>query len=127
MVVAGGTVEERDAGRSPGEQRELPSFGLVLTLVLVPLLLILLNTVAGVTLEEGSGGYNLLTFLGNPFIALLLTVLLAFYFLGSLRGYSRDDVQSVATAALEPAGIIILITGAGGDFKQVLVDSGVGE
>ena len=130
-VAAGG-----GGGAGPGdaveaqpepEQRELPGFGLVLTLVLVPLFLILLNTVAGVTLTEDTAPYNFLTFIGNPFIALLITVLLAFYFLGKLQGYSREDVQEIATKALEPAGIIILITGAGGVFKQVLVDSGVGE
>ncbi|MGB6409537.1 MAG: DUF401 family protein, partial [Planococcus donghaensis] len=42
------------------------------------------------------------------------------------RGYSRQEVQDIATKALEPAGIIILVTGAGGVFKQVLIDSGVG-
>lgn len=43
------------------------------------------------------------------------------------RGYSRQEVQDIATKALEPAGIIILVTGAGGVFKQILIDSGVGE
>jgi Gnt-I system low-affinity gluconate transporter len=122
----GGSGDSSDTDE-PTPRRELPSFGMVLVLTLVPLLLILLNTVASVTLEEDTAGYNFLTFIGHPFTALLITVLLSFYFLGSLRGYSREDIQEVATAALEPAGLIILITGAGGVFKQVLIDSGVGE
>ena len=127
-VGSGGGRDAGDAGTEDATpQRDLPGFGLVLTLTLVPLFLILLNTVASVTLDEGTAAYNFLTFIGHPFIALLLTVLLSFYFLGKLRGYSRNDVQEIATAALEPAGLIILITGAGGVFKQVLVDSGVGE
>jgi len=122
----GGSGDPSDTDE-PTPSRELPSFSMVLVLTLVPLFLILLNTVASVTLDEDTAGYNFLTFIGHPFIALLITVLLSFYFLGSLRGYSREDIQEVATAALEPAGLIILITGAGGVFKQVLIDSGVGE
>ena len=125
---AGGGSDDVSGGDDAATpQRELPSFSMVLALTLIPLFLILLNTVASVTLDEDTASYNFLTFIGHPFIALLITVLLSFYFLGSLRGYSRDDIQEVATAALEPAGLIILITGAGGVFKQVLIDSGVGE
>jgi hypothetical protein len=50
----------------------------------------------------------------------------AFYLLGIRRGMSRDEVMSVCNSAIQPAGVIILVTGAGGVFKQVLVDSGVG-
>ncbi|PTX63363.1 Gnt-I system low-affinity gluconate transporter [Melghirimyces profundicolus] len=107
--------------------RELPSFSLILTLILLPLVLILGNTLSGVMLPEGNSVRNILTFIGHPFAALLLVTLLSFFTLGRLRGYTKEDVQSIATKALEPAGIIILITGAGGVFKQVLIDSGVGE
>jgi H+/gluconate symporter-like permease len=65
-------------------------------------------------------------FVGHPMIALLMTTGLCFTLLGTRRGYTRDEVQELATKALEPAGIIILITGAGGVLKQVLIDSGVG-
>lgn len=107
--------------------KELPSFRLIITLILLPLVLILGNTLSGVLLPEGNLIRDVLTFIGHPFSALLLVTLLAFYTLGRLRGYTKEDVQSIATKALEPAGIIILITGAGGVFKQVLIDSGVGE
>lgn len=65
-------------------------------------------------------------FLGHPFIALLLATLLAMYLLGIRRGYSPDQLLKVANRSLAPAGLIILVTGAGGVFKQILVDSGVG-
>ena len=58
---------------------------------------------------------------------LLAATLLAFTLLGTRRGISRDKVNEIATAALAPAGLIILVTGAGGVFKQVLVDSGAGK
>ncbi|MGF3104262.1 GntP family permease [Rossellomorea aquimaris] len=107
--------------------KELPSFAMIASLISIPLVLILLNTLSGVLLDEGNTIRSILTFLGHPFVALTIATLLTFTLLGTRRGYSRQDVQDIATKALEPAGIIILVTGAGGVFKQVLIDSGVGE
>lgn len=107
--------------------KELPSFGMIASIIFIPLVLILLNTVSGAVLEEGNAIRTFLTFLGHPFVALTIATLLAFYLLGTKRGYTRQEVQDIATKSLEPAGIIILVTGAGGVFKQVLIDSGVGE
>ena len=107
--------------------KELPSFKMILSLILIPLVLILANTLSAVLLDEGNAVRDFLTFLGHPFVALTIATLLTFVFLGTRRGYSRDEVQDIATKALEPAGIIILVTGAGGVFKQVLIDSGVGD
>lgn len=109
------------------ENRDLPSFKLILSIILLPLALIVVNTVSGVILPEDSSILAALTFLGHPFVALTLATLLAFTLLGTRRGMKREQVMEVATKALEPAGIIILVTGAGGVFKQVLIDSGVGE
>jgi Gnt-I system low-affinity gluconate transporter len=75
---------------------------------------------------EPSKGVEILQFLGHPFIALLLATLAASYFLGTRRGYSSKRLLEMANRALGPAGLIILVTGAGGVFKQVLVDSGAG-
>lgn len=106
---------------------KLPAFkGVVLTLLL-PLALILGNTSAEMLLAEGNPLRDTLMFIGNPIIALLLTTLLTFWVFGHNRGYSADQLQKIATKALEPAGIIILITGAGGVFGKVLVESGVGK
>lgn len=106
---------------------KLPAFkGVVLTLLL-PLALILGNTSAEMLLAEGNPLRDILMFIGNPIIALLLTTLLTFWVFGHNRGYTADQLQKIATKALEPAGIIILITGAGGVFGKVLVESGVGK
>lgn len=109
------------------EDRELPSFLTVAGIIMVPLVLILVNTVASVLLPKGDPISAALGFLGHPFVALLIATLMAFTLLGTRRGLSRDEVQNIATKALEPAGIIILVTGAGGVFKQILIDSGVGK
>jgi Gnt-I system low-affinity gluconate transporter len=89
--------------------------------------LILVNTLSTVVYEEGHIVREITTFVGHPFVALTIATLLTFFFLGTKRGYSKQEIQDIATKALEPAGIIILVTGAGGVFKQVLIDSGVGE
>jgi Gnt-I system low-affinity gluconate transporter len=68
-----------------------------------------------------------LVFIGHPYAALLIATLLAMFVLGSRRGYGREEIQDIVNKSLEPAGIIILVTGAGGVFKQVLIDSGVGQ
>lgn len=106
--------------------KEPPSFGVIISIIAIPLVLILLNTIAGVVLPEGSFARNALVFLGHPFTALLIAALLAFYFLGIRHGYSRSQVQDIATRSLEPVGLIILVTGAGGVLGRVLVESGIG-
>ncbi|MFC3885453.1 gluconate:H+ symporter [Bacillus songklensis] len=109
------------------DDQELPGFGLIAAIILVPLILILLHTISKVLLPEENIVRAVLTFLGHPFVALLISTLLVFYLLGVKRGYSKQEVQVIASKALEPAGMIILVTGAGGVFKQVLIDSGVGK
>ena len=104
-----------------------PGFGLILSIVLLPLALIVLNTVSGFLFGDDSPLVGWLGFLGHPFVALSLATLMAFTLLGTRRGMTREQVMEVATKALEPAGIIILVTGAGGVFKQMLIDSGVGD
>ncbi|MCL2104389.1 MAG: GntP family permease [Kiritimatiellaeota bacterium] len=113
----------------PAETRQLPSFRLVFGILLLPLALILVNTVTGAWLtgEEYATVRRICAFIGHPFFALLAATLLAFTALGTCRGLSREKVNEIATSALAPAGLIILVTGAGGVFKEVLVDSGAGK
>ncbi|WP_208591095.1 GntP family permease [Gracilibacillus suaedae] len=109
------------------DDRELPSFSLIASIILTPLVLILCNTFSDFFLEEGNMAREIFTFLGHPFVALTIATILTFIFLGTKRGLSRQEVQDIATKGLEPAGIIILVTGAGGVFKEVLIQSGVGD
>lgn len=107
--------------------KELPSFGMVVTIILIPLVMILLNTGLGVILPEGNPVRSWMSFIGHPFTALTIATLLSFYFLGTLRGYSLNDIQRITTKSFEPVGLIILVTGAGGVFGKVLVTTGVGK
>lgn len=110
--------------------KNLPSFWQVVSIIAVPLLLIVANTVSGVWAKKAGIADNfwieLIGFLGHPFIALLIATFLAIYFMGIKRGFTKETVLTLSTKALAPAGLIILVTGAGGVFKQLLMDSGIG-
>lgn len=118
-------LDEEEFDESSGKTR--PTFGLTLSIILVPLVLILTNTVSGVVLPEESAAARAIALVGDPITALIVAVLLAFYVLGVRHGYSLDEVQNIATKALEPVGLIILVTGAGGVLGAVLQESGIGE
>jgi Gnt-I system low-affinity gluconate transporter len=109
------------------KKTDLPSFMLIFSIILIPLVLILLNTLSGVLLPESSIFCKIFVFVGHPFVALIIAVLLSFTLLGTRRGLTREQIQDLATKALEPVGVIILVTGAGGVFKMMLIDSGAGD
>ena len=108
------------------EGRKTPSFLMVVSLIALPLALILMNTAGKIILEEGSMLLEWVSFVGHPFTALTAALLLAFYFLGVRLGFSADEVQRIATRSMEPVGMIILLTGAGGVFAHILVETGIG-
>jgi Gnt-I system low-affinity gluconate transporter len=112
------------------EDESLPPFWLLISIISVPLVLILGNTLTAALLEQGTiqPGFlpSSLMFIGHPFIALIIAVLIALYWLGTRRGSTKEQLSKISMEAMKPAGVIILITGAGGVFKEVLVDSGVG-
>ena len=112
------------------QNENLPSFWLIIILIGIPLILIVINTLTGVMVKNmiitKSMITDILIFLGHPFIALTIATLLTIYLLGIKRKMSQQKILDLSTKALGPAGIIILITGAGGVLKQILVDSGIG-
>ncbi len=112
------------------ETQELPSFRTIILIIVLPLLLIVASSVAEVLFNKGilqnKSVYQTIGLLGHPFTALIISTLLAMYVLGVKRGFSKDRIMKLSNKALGPAGLIILVTGAGGVFKQILIDSGVG-
>lgn len=122
-------TEEQELVKA-SEQKDLPSFGMVVFLIALPLFLILASTITDLAVSSGwvqeQLWVEIVLFIGHPFLALLIATLAAMYFLGVKRKYSGKQLMQVANKALGPAGLIILVTGAGGVFKQILVDSGVG-
>ncbi|WP_416728732.1 GntP family permease [Fictibacillus sp. JL2B1089] len=106
--------------------KELPSPAMSFFIILLPVILMILASLAPyVQLSEGSMKFFAL--IGNPVIALLIAVFAAYYFLGFRKGMDRDLIKKFTEKSLLPVGSIVLIIGAGGGFKQILMDSGVGE
>ncbi len=102
---------------------------LVLTIIAVPILLIVTGTIIKMNANPDlSPGVveNVFVFLGHPFVALIIATILALYLLGNVKGYSRQELFDLSNKSLAPAGSIILITGAGGVFKQMLIETGTG-
>lgn len=103
-----------------------PGAGIIIALILLPIILILLGTLATTMLPADSMLRNVLTVLGAPLVALLIDTLLCAWLLGSRRGWSRNQVSDVVGSALPGVAMVILIAGAGGVFGKVLVDTGIG-
>lgn len=105
--------------------KELPPFGLVLGVILIPLILILVSTISGY-MPVPDTLKNILGFLGEPFVALTIATLAAMYFLGIRRGYSKEQLKKVLDHSLRPVGMILLVIASGGVIRWMLQDSGLG-
>ncbi|GAB1358781.1 gluconate transporter [Porphyromonadaceae bacterium] len=112
------------------DNTSLPSFWLVSSIILVPLVLMISGSLVEFASKQGYISnpplISLISFLGHPFVALLISTFIGLYILGIRRGFSAKVLQELSNKALAPAGMIVLITGAGGVFKQMLIVSGVG-
>ncbi|MBB3603653.1 GntP family gluconate:H+ symporter [Mycolicibacterium sp. BK556] len=104
-----------------------PSFGVTLFSVLLPVVLMLGKALVDIFIDDENQWFRI-TFdvLGTPLVALLIAVIVGIFTLGRGAGMSRADVMKCVESGLPPVAGIILIVAAGGGFKQVLVDSGIG-
>ena len=110
------------------ETTKLPSALQIFLIIAIPIILILtktmvdsgLITINSITLKET------MTLVGHPFVALIIANLIAWYFLGIKRGYTKKELMNITTRSFQTVGTIILLTGAGGVFKQVLVNTEIG-
>lgn len=117
-----------DSSSSSGDpaRTSTPSFGWTLTTVLSPVILMLLGAAADIWIPADTWIYSTLTFIGDPVSALLIAVLLSMVTFGSAVGFSLTTLGSKLTESLKPIASVVMIVGAGGGFKQVLVDGGTG-
>ncbi|KAK1178927.1 GntP family transporter [Streptomyces sp. NBS 14/10] len=122
------SADSETAPKGPVEGAENPpSFGMVVSLIVTPIVLILLGTIGTNFLSEGSTLRAVLTVLGAPMVALLVAAALAAYFLGARRGWSSARISEVMGSALPGVAMVILVAGAGGVFGKVLVKTGIGD
>lgn len=105
---------------------EMPGFGISVFTALVPAILMAASAIAKLTMGADVPARHVLTFFGQPDIALTISVAIAIYTFGLGRGKSMEDVMKTVQDAVLTIAMILLIVGGGGALKQVLIDSGVG-
>lgn len=138
MIVAGplwGTVcgkkyyipvPEHVANQEDFDESRLPNFWVITGIILIPLVLIILDSVTGVV-SVLNFLQPLFGFLGEPFVALLIATIVAMLVLGVKHGYSTEELEKIMTKSLEPTGMILLVTACGGVLRYVLQYSGLGD
>lgn len=118
-------VEELDTAYDPGLVKMIfLVLGLPISFILLGSFL---QTMANEGIIEQAPFIDVLGFIGHPFVALIMATLMALYFLGVRRGATRQELFDVSNRSLGPAGSIILITGAGGVLKQMMITTGIGD
>ena len=125
-------VHYQEASDVPGEVRAeaaatqenaVPTATLSFGLLALPIVLILLNTIMGVA-AKGTGVARFFAFIGEKNIALFVSVILASV---ALKPYFAEKVGDIIRRAVRSAGMILLVTGAGGSFGRVITTSGIGD
>ena len=104
-----------------------PSFGITLATVLLPVALMMAKAIVDIIVDDPDNGVQkVFDVIGNPFIALLISVFVAMFTFGRASGMNKEAITRSVSDSLPPIAGILLIVAAGGGFKQVLVDTGIG-
>ena len=121
---------------SLGEQKvlkleETPAFGISLLTATFPVILMLLATILSIIKNTAgmpdSFFFKVVNLIGNPSTAMLISLLLAFYTMGIRRNIPIKQVMAACSSSIASIGMMLLIIGGGGAFKQVLIAGGVGD
>ncbi|MER7251442.1 gluconate:H+ symporter [Kribbella sp. NPDC000426] len=137
LEVSGGAHEGESGGSPSGpvgvevateqaQRTKTPTFTWTIVTVLSPVVLMLLKAASDVWMSKDNALYPVLQFIGDPVFALLFAVLLAMYTFGTSIGFGIPELSRKIGTSLMPISGVMLIVGAGGGFKQVLVDGGTG-
>lgn len=120
------SVPDHVAQQEDFDESKLPNFWTIVGIILIPLVLIILDSIAGVipALSELAPIFG---FLGEPFVALLIATIAAMLILGLRHGYNMEELEKIMTKSLEPTGLILLVTACGGVLRYMLQYSGLGD
>ncbi|MFU2113813.1 gluconate:H+ symporter [[Pasteurella] aerogenes] len=105
---------------------EMPGFGISILTSMLPVILMMLATFTTGLFNKGSFVSNAINFIGNPSIAMLISILLAMYTMGVARNIPIKNIMGSLSSSITAIGMMLLIIGGGGAFKQVLIAGGVG-
>ncbi len=109
------------------KDHEMPKMGISIFTALLPVLLIGLSTLLDYALPGEFPGRKLLIFIGNPVMAMLISVLVAIFTLGLSRGKKMKEVMDTLSISISSITMVLLIIAGAGALKQILVDSGVSD
>ncbi|MCW2827611.1 MAG: gluconate transporter [Marmoricola sp.] len=114
-------------GRDERALADRPSFVATVATVLLPVALMMAKAIVDIAVDDSTNSVQqVFDVIGNPFIALLAAVIVAMFTLGRASGMDRAGITRSVESSLPAIAGILLIVSAGGGFKQVLVDTGVG-
>jgi gluconate:H+ symporter, GntP family len=120
---AGGSAGAAGAGRAV----KRPAFVPTVCTVLLPVVLMLIKALVDIVVDDpAAGAQRVADVIGDPLIALLAADLVGMFTLGRAAGFTRQRLSTTVEVGLAPVAGVLLIVAAGGGFKQVLVDIGVG-
>lgn len=106
---------------------EMPGFGISLVVPLLPAIIITSATVLNLFIDETTKFAQIVNFFGSAEISMILAVLIAIYVFGIKRGRKMPEIMSSFSGAIEGIAMIVFIVGAGGAFKQIILDTGIGD
>ncbi|MEV8306350.1 gluconate:H+ symporter [Streptomyces flavidovirens] len=120
---------EKMIPQRPSEDLERrPGFGATVATVLLPVVLMLAKALVDIVVNDPANPVQRVTdVIGSPLIALLAAVLVGLFTLGRAAGFTKDRLSSTVEKSLAPIAGVLMIVGAGGGFKQTLIDVGVGQ
>jgi len=107
------------------KKEELPSLSNSLLTALLPVILISFSSILLQIISKDTSLFNTIKFIGNPVIALLISVLLSIYTLGVSRGKKMKEIMNTFSKSISGITMVLLIIAGAGALKQILVDSGV--
>ena len=109
------------------KDHEMPKMGISIFTALLPVILIIIATLASNFLSDDFMAKKVIVFIGNPVIAMLISVLVAIYTLGLSRGKKMTEVMDSLTKSISSITMVLLIIAGAGALKQILIDSGVSD
>ncbi|MFL2073832.1 gluconate:H+ symporter [Leuconostoc mesenteroides] len=107
------------------ELKDTPKFGISVLTALLPVILISIATILSFVLPAKSVIYQIVTFIGAPDVAMLISLIVAIFTMGIFRGLNIKEIGDAMSESVKQIAMMLLIIGGGGAFKQVLVDGGV--
>ncbi|MET9428247.1 gluconate:H+ symporter [Streptomyces sp. NPDC003036] len=113
--------------RATEDLERRPGFGATVATVLLPVVLMLAKALVDIVVDDPENHVQrVFDVVGSPLIALLAAVVVGIFTLGRAAGFTKERISATVETSLAPIAGVLLIVGAGGGFKQTLIDVGVG-